>query len=76
MNAVSPSAYTQPVQDSITVVWKALVAEPFALLMAVIALTCAIPVVSFGVRVRDRLFLIAMALLSGFSAWIIASHMR
>ena len=44
--------------------------------MAVIALMCAIPVISFGTHARDRLFLTVMALLSGFSAWMMASNFR
>jgi hypothetical protein len=56
--------------------WNALLAEPLAIVMAVIALVCAIPAVSFGIRGRDRVLLAGLSVLSGISAWLMASHFR
>ena len=55
---------------------NALLAEPLAIVMAVVALVCAIPAVIFGIRGRDRVLLVGLSVLSGLSAWLMASHFR
>jgi hypothetical protein len=54
---------------------RALFAEPMALVMALVAVGCAIATLSFGpFRVRDRLFSAALALISGVTAWMMATR--
>jgi len=63
--------------ETIAQAWNALLAEPLAIVMAVIALVCAIPAVSFEIRGRDRVLLAGLSVLSGLSAWLMAaSHLR
>jgi hypothetical protein len=61
--------------ETIATVWNALLAEPLAIVMAVIALVCAIPAVSL-IRDRDRVLLAGLSIVSGLSAWLMASHFR
>jgi hypothetical protein len=55
--------------EDIAAAWNALWTQPLALVMALVAVACLIAAVRSKERVRDRL--LAMALLSGMSAWII-----
>ena len=60
---------------TIAVTWGALWAEPFAILITVVALVCAIDSVS-GARGIFRLLMGMAALLSAFSAWVIAGRVH
>jgi hypothetical protein len=56
---------------------RALFAEPMALVMALVALVCAVAAVTPSRRhVRDRLLTVALALISGTSAWMMATRWR
>ena len=55
---------------------RAIVAEPMAAVMALTAVGCAIGVVSFGVRARDRVLTAAFAVISGVTAWMMATRWR
>jgi len=68
-------AYSGAVRE-VVAVWNALVAEPLALLMAVVALICVIAALSFGPSRRDRILLAVLAILTGFSAWVMATGFR
>jgi hypothetical protein len=55
--------------------FRALLAEPVALVMALVAVGCAIATVSSGTfRVRDRLVSAALALISTVTAWMMATR--
>jgi hypothetical protein len=49
--------------------------EPMAVVMAFVALVCAIAAASRG-SVRDRLLMVVLAFLSGMSAWMIVTRWR
>ena len=53
--------------------FKSLMAEPVAILMALVAVGCAMFALSLGVRVRDRLLVGVLGLISGAAAWAMAS---
>ena len=60
--------------EAIGAAWRALLAEPMALVMALVALGCAIVAISFGIRIRDRLLSALLAFISGVTAWMMASR--
>jgi|RhiMetdeSRZDD1v2_1073273.scaffolds.fasta_scaffold09293_5 ABC-type polysaccharide/polyol phosphate export permease len=57
---------------TLTAAWNRLIAEPIALVMAIIAVGFTIALCSFGVRVRDRLLFAVLAAASAVSAWLMA----
>ena len=60
--------------DTITAVVMALVREPMAAMMALLA--AVLIIVALATRGRDRALTIALAILSGLSAWMIATNWR
>ena len=54
---------------------KALFSEPMAVVMAAVSLVCVLGALGSR-RVRQRLFLVLMALLTGVTSWMIASNWR
>jgi len=60
--------------DTITAVVMALVREPMAAMMALLA--AVLIIVALATRGRDRALTITLAILSGLSAWMIATNWR
>ena len=59
--------------ETVTAAWNALVAQPLALLMAVIALVFAIRLLAIETHGRDPVLFPLAVVLSGMSAWLMAS---
>lgn len=54
---------------------KALFGEPMAIVMAAVSLGCVLGVLGSR-RLRQRLFLVVMALLTALTSWMMASNWR
>jgi len=63
-------------QETIATALSALLAEPFALGMALIAAVLAIGAAGVHARIRDRVLMVALAVIGGITAWMMASHWR
>ena len=62
--------------ETIRNAFTALMAEPVALVMAVTAASLTIATVFATIRTRERVLTIVLAVMSGVSAWLMASHWR
>ena len=62
--------------ETINSAFTALTAEPVALVMAVAAASLTIATVFANIRTRERVLTIVLAVMSGVSAWLMASHWR
>lgn len=62
--------------ETLGATWRGLVAEPISLVMALLALGLTVVAFGVGVRFRDRLFALAMAAISGMTAWMMVSRWR
>ena len=62
--------------ETISSVVTALIAEPVAAVMAVTAASLTIATVLASIRTRERVLTIVLAVMSGVTAWLMASHWR
>ena len=72
------ASFIAPDMDGLLRAWNTAINEPIAVLMAVVAVVCAAVAISFGVgvRLRDRILMAVLALMSGVAAWIMATGWR
>lgn len=54
--------------------WKALIREPLAIVLALVALGCTLGALGFGVRAHRRVWLMVLALITGITSWMMASN--
>ena len=62
--------------EALVKTWNAITKEPVAILMGIVAVVCAIDAIGFGTRLRNRILMSVVALISAVAAWILASGWR
>jgi uncharacterized membrane protein len=82
---VNSGAQPQPVQwvgawqetvAAIKAAWTALSAEPVGILLALLTVALVINALLPRARFRDRMFSVTLAIVSGITAWMIATRWR
>jgi hypothetical protein len=62
--------------ETFAAAWNAVTREPMAVVMAILAIVLVIIAVSIGVRLRNRVFALMLAVISGVTAWMMAARWR
>lgn len=60
--------------DTLAAAWKALLREPIAIVMALVALGCLVGALGDGVRAHRRVWLVVLAVITGITSWMMASN--
>jgi hypothetical protein len=62
--------------ETLTAVWAALIAEPLAFVPIFVAVVFTLAALNRENRIGERLLALALAVISGMTAWMMASRFR
>jgi uncharacterized membrane protein (UPF0136 family) len=60
--------------DTLLAAWKALLREPLAIVMALVAVGCILAAFGYRVRAHRRVWLVVLAVITGITSWMMASN--